>query len=94
MQHGSYTYESPEGQIITVTYTADENGFRATGDHIPTEPPLSPQIQESLRLINAGIEAKKARDLQRSQTDPEFAKSQAARDEANYLGQYIPEYYN
>lgn len=32
---GSYSYISPEGIPITVDYIADENGFRATGKHIP-----------------------------------------------------------
>lgn len=57
VQHGSYTYTSPEGQLITVEYTADEFGFRATGDHIPTPPPVSPEIQKGLDLIYAGIKA-------------------------------------
>jgi len=29
---GSYSYYAPEGQLIQVTYTADENGFQASGD--------------------------------------------------------------
>lgn len=28
---GSYSYTSPEGQVIEITYTADENGFQAQG---------------------------------------------------------------
>lgn len=37
---GSYSYVSPDGQVITVTYTADENGFVPYGSHIPTPPPV------------------------------------------------------
>jgi len=55
VQQGSYSYTSPEGQQITVTYTADERGFRATGDHIPTPPPVPAEIQKSLDTIYAGI---------------------------------------
>lgn len=57
VQQGSYTYTAPDGQIITVTYTADERGFHATGDHLPTPPPVSPEVQKGLDLIYAGIRA-------------------------------------
>ena len=37
---GSYSYTSPEGELISVQYTADdEGGFQAQGAHIPTPPP-------------------------------------------------------
>ncbi|XP_053593173.1 endocuticle structural glycoprotein SgAbd-2-like [Microplitis demolitor] len=55
VQSGSYSYTSPEGQLISVTYTADETGFHAIGDHIPTPPPVSEEIQKGLDLIYAGI---------------------------------------
>lgn len=42
VQHGGYSYTAPDGQIIRVDYTADEHGFRATGDHIPTAAPIPP----------------------------------------------------
>ncbi|KAJ9574164.1 hypothetical protein L9F63_008420, partial [Diploptera punctata] len=48
---GSYSYTSPEGTPITVTYTADENGFRAEGAHLPVAPPIPDAILKSLDLI-------------------------------------------
>jgi Insect cuticle protein len=33
---GAYRYVAPDGQIVETHYTADENGFRVTGSHIPT----------------------------------------------------------
>ncbi|CAG7726241.1 unnamed protein product [Allacma fusca] len=53
---GSYSHYSPEGEYLTVTYTADENGFQPQGAHLPTPPPIPAEIQRSLEIIlrNAG----------------------------------------
>lgn len=63
VQQGSYSYTAPNGEVITVEYTADEFGFRVKGDHIPTPPPVSPEIQKGLDLIYAGIKANAVRIL-------------------------------
>lgn len=46
--HGSYSYTAPDGQHITVSYTADENGFHPQGDHLPTPPPIPEAILRSI----------------------------------------------
>ncbi|XP_017840149.1 pupal cuticle protein 20 [Drosophila busckii] len=51
---GSFSYTSPEGQAISVTYIADENGFQPQGDHLPTPPPIPVEIQEALDKLAAG----------------------------------------
>ncbi|CAH1391456.1 unnamed protein product [Nezara viridula] len=33
---GSYSYPGPDGRIIRVNYVADQGGFRASGDHLPS----------------------------------------------------------
>ncbi|XP_055919347.1 endocuticle structural glycoprotein SgAbd-4 [Eupeodes corollae] len=38
VQRGSYTYSDPDGNIITLQYIADENGFQPQGDHLPVAP--------------------------------------------------------
>jgi hypothetical protein len=35
---GAYSFTTPDGVILTVNWVADENGFQATGDHLPTPP--------------------------------------------------------
>lgn len=32
---GAYSYTGDDGKIYEVHYTSDENGFRASGDHLP-----------------------------------------------------------
>ncbi|XP_054733476.1 pupal cuticle protein Edg-78E-like [Anastrepha obliqua] len=50
---GSYSYISPEGQPIQVSYTADENGYQPKGAHLPTPPPIPDYILRSLAYIEA-----------------------------------------
>jgi len=59
VMQGSYSYFSPEGELISVTYVADENGFQPTGDHLPTPPPIPEAIQKALDIIYANIESQK-----------------------------------
>ncbi|CAH0558117.1 unnamed protein product [Brassicogethes aeneus] len=61
VQQGSYSYTAPDGQLISVNYIADETGFHATGDHLPTPPPVSAEVQKGLDLIYAGIKAQQVR---------------------------------
>lgn len=35
---GSVTWTAPDGQVFTLNYIADENGYQATGDHLPVAP--------------------------------------------------------
>ncbi|XP_017017846.1 pupal cuticle protein 20 [Drosophila kikkawai] len=50
---GSFSYTSPEGDEIMLTYIADENGFQPQGDHLPTPPPIPIEIQEALDKLAA-----------------------------------------
>lgn len=57
VQQGYYSYTAPDGHPITVHYTADENGFKAEGAHLPTPPPLPKEIAEVWAKINAQPQA-------------------------------------
>jgi len=35
---GSFSYPSPDGEIITINFIADENGYQPEGDHLPKAP--------------------------------------------------------
>lgn len=48
---GSYSYTGDDGKVYTIKYTADENGFRPVGDHLPTPPPIPIEIQAALNQI-------------------------------------------
>lgn len=47
---GSYAYTAPNGEIVQVTYVANEHGFQPQGSHIPEIPP---QILRALEYIAA-----------------------------------------
>ncbi|CAH1983140.1 unnamed protein product [Acanthoscelides obtectus] len=49
---GSYSYTDKEGNQISLTYVADdEGGFQPQGAHLPTPPPIPPNIQKALDWI-------------------------------------------
>ncbi|KAG6450251.1 pupal cuticle protein 20 [Manduca sexta] len=47
---GAFSYRTPDGQQIALTYTADENGFHPVGPHLPTPPPIPEEILRSIEF--------------------------------------------
>ncbi|XP_063820958.1 larval cuticle protein LCP-22-like [Ostrinia nubilalis] len=48
---GSFSWTSPEGEVVSISYVADENGYQPQGAHIPTPPPVPAQIARALEYI-------------------------------------------
>ncbi|XP_032514626.2 uncharacterized protein LOC116768097 [Danaus plexippus] len=55
---GSYSYIGDDGRTYTVHYIADSNGYRASGDHLPSPPPVPEIIQRAIQY-NLAEEARK-----------------------------------
>ncbi|XP_038211583.1 uncharacterized protein LOC119832058 [Zerene cesonia] len=53
---GGYSYTGDDGQVYSVTYTADKNGYQPQGAHLPTPPPIPVEILKALEQ-NAKDEA-------------------------------------
>lgn len=49
--HGSYEYTAPDGQVVSVSYTADENGYQAQGNVLPQVPEIPEAIARALKFI-------------------------------------------
>jgi len=62
-KEGSWSYTAPEGDKISMTFVADDNGFVPQGAHLPVAPEPSPAIKRALAQIartNAADEARAA----------------------------------
>ncbi|XP_018398874.1 PREDICTED: larval cuticle protein 8-like [Cyphomyrmex costatus] len=49
--HGSFSFTDATGQTYQISYVANENGFQPEGAHLPTAPPVPPQILKALQYI-------------------------------------------
>ncbi|KAL4706572.1 hypothetical protein ACJJTC_015770 [Scirpophaga incertulas] len=48
---GSFSFIGKDGKDYSISYTADENGYRPLGDHLPTPPPIPPAIARALKYL-------------------------------------------
>lgn len=49
--HGDFSWKSPEGADIHVTYVANENGYQPSSNVLPTPPPTPPEIIRALEYL-------------------------------------------
>ncbi|XP_030388383.1 larval cuticle protein III/IV-like [Scaptodrosophila lebanonensis] len=50
---GQYSFTSPEGVPVQISYVADENGYVPTGDQLPVPPPIPEAILRAIEYIKA-----------------------------------------
>lgn len=48
---GSFSYTDADGNTHQISYVANENGFQPEGAHLPTAPPVPPEILKALQYI-------------------------------------------
>ncbi|XP_039294336.1 endocuticle structural glycoprotein SgAbd-3 [Nilaparvata lugens] len=51
VSQGSFSYVGDDGKTYGLTYTADENGYQPSGDHLPVAPPIPPAIAKALAYL-------------------------------------------
>ncbi|CAB3221343.1 unnamed protein product [Arctia plantaginis] len=55
---GAFAWNSPDGKSVAISYEADENGYRPSGDAIPTPPPIPALIAKAIDYV-AKLQKKK-----------------------------------
>lgn len=56
--HGEYSWTSPEGAVVKISYVADEYGFQPSSDLLPTPPPTPEAIVRALAYLQAHADQK------------------------------------
>lgn len=83
---GSFEYISPDGETISITYTADENGYRPSGSILPTSPPIPEAILQGLKFIkeHPWVEEKPVKKPSKNQiSEPEKKSSKSPKTAEN-----------
>ncbi|XP_044739332.1 endocuticle structural glycoprotein SgAbd-8-like [Chrysoperla carnea] len=81
---GGFSYTDEQGNLIQLTYTADENGFQPQGAHLPTPPPIPEAILKSIQQNAAAQAAAAARGGYASGAYDQGAYNQGSYSQGSY----------
>ena len=56
--------QAPEGDAIRLVYTADMDGYVATGEHLPVSPDLTPEVMEARAAFMDKFDEAKAQAME------------------------------
>ncbi|XP_063382842.1 adhesive plaque matrix protein-like [Cydia fagiglandana] len=87
VKKGWYSYVGGDGKTYTVTWWADASGFHASGDHLPTPPPVPAAIQAAIDQA-AKEEAAK---LEAEKNKPQHTYPQQTYPQQTYPQQTYPQ---
>ncbi|XP_063540021.1 adhesive plaque matrix protein-like [Cydia strobilella] len=97
VKKGWYSFVGADGKTYTVTWWADSSGFHASGDHLPTAPPVPAAIQaandQAAKEEAAKLEAEKNKPQQTypQQTYPQQTYPQQTYPQQTYPQQTYPQ---
>jgi len=61
---GEFHWKAPEGDAIRLVYTADMDGYVATGEHLPVSPDLTPEVMEARAAFMDKFDEAKAQAME------------------------------
>ncbi|XP_057321933.1 endocuticle structural glycoprotein SgAbd-4-like [Microplitis mediator] len=77
---GSVQYNAPDGTPVSFSWSADEFGTQIHGTHIPTPPPIPPEIQRALDWL-----AKQPSTTEENYDDDDSSSTEAPAKESRPL---------
>jgi len=77
---GEFHWKAPEGDAIKLVYTADMDGYVATGDHLPVSPDLTPEVMEARAAFMDKFDEAKAQAMEEEEIMEDIAAVEIAEE--------------